>query len=286
MHTSLPALTRTQPVRAICLGVAMLLVAGGGLFPSPAWPQAETPNSKWNLPYVPYEGQEGKDVVWVPTPEALVEKMLDMADVTAGETVVDLGSGDGRTVIAAAKRGAKARGIEYNPDLVRYARQRANEAGVADQARFEAADIFESDFSDAQVITMFLLPSLNERLRPTLLDLKPGTRIVSNSFGMGDWPVDDMATLDNCSAWCTAMLWVVPAKVGGRWRTDGGDELVLDQRFQLLDGRLGDRPITMARLHGDDIVFFVDGRRYTGTVNGNTISGRSATGGAWSATRQ
>lgn len=251
---------------------------------APATAQSETPSSKWNLPYVPYEGQEGKDVVWVPTPEDLVEKMLDIAEVSPADYLIDLGSGDGRTVIAAARRGLRAHGIEYNPDMVRYAQQRANEAGVADRATFQEADLFESDFSKAQVITMFLLPSINERLRPRLLELKPGTRIVSNSFGMGDWPVDEMVTIDNCSAWCTAMLWVVPAKVGGAWRVGSG-ELRLDQRFQLFEGSYGGRPISMGRVHGDRIAFFVDGKRYTGTVNGNTIKGQIEGGGSWSATR-
>lgn len=247
--------------------------------------QDQTPAQKWNLPYVPYEGQDGKDVVWVPTPEALVEKMLDIAKVRPGETLVDLGSGDGRTVIAAAKRGLKARGIEYNADLVGYARKRAADAGVADRARFEAADIFESDFTDAQVLTLFLLPSLNERLRADILRLRPGTRIVSNTFGMGDWPVDDMATVgENCSAWCTALLWVVPASVNGEWRV--GDRILrFDQKFQLVEGRLGDRPISLGRVWGEEVSFVVDGVKYSGAINGRTIEGKTSDGGAWSATR-
>lgn len=276
---SVSAFART--VRVVLGGLVVLAIVA----PPPAAAQDESPTRKWNLPYVPYEGQDGKDVVWVPTPETLVEKMLDIAGARPGETLVDLGSGDGRTVIAAARRGLDARGIEYNPDLVDYARKRATAAGVGDRARFENADIFESDFSDAQVITLFLLPSLNERLRPEILKLKPGTRIVSNTFGMGDWPVDDMAEVgDGCSAWCTALLWVVPASVEGEWRV-GDRVLKLDQRFQLVEGALGDQPISLGRVWGEDVTFVVDGVHYTGTVNGRTIEGKTSKGGAWTATR-
>ena len=128
--------------------------------------------------YEPQVGQEGKDVVWVPTPQALVEKMLDLAKVTPKDYVIDLGSGDGRTVITAAKRGAKAQGIDYNADMVELAKRNAAKEGVSDKATLATAYLFESDFSQAQVITMFLLPSINLKLRPKILDLNPGTRIV------------------------------------------------------------------------------------------------------------
>src|ERR671914_212579 len=143
--------------------------------------------------YEPQVGQEGKDVIWVPTSQALVDKMLDMAKVTPKDYVIDLGSGDGRTVITAAKRGAKALGIEYNPDMVELSKRNAAKAGVSDKANFAKADLFESDFSKATVITMFLLPDINLKLRPKLLNLRPGTRIVSNSFTMGDWKPDESA---------------------------------------------------------------------------------------------
>ena len=143
--------------------------------------------------YEPQVGQEGKDVIWVPTPQALVDKMLDMAKVTPKDYVIDLGSGDGRTVITAAKRGSKALGIEYNPDMVELSKRTAAKEGVSDKASFVKADLFESDFSQAQVITMFLLSSINLKLRPKILDLKPGTRIVSNTFDMGDWKPDQTA---------------------------------------------------------------------------------------------
>src|SRR5215207_9815706 len=159
--------------------------------------------------FKPEVGQEGKDVIWVPTPQELVEKMLDMAKATPKDYVIDLGSGDGRTVITAAKRGAKALGIEYNPDMVELSKRNASKEGVSDKANFVKADLFESDFSQAQVITMFLLPDINIRLRPKILDLKPGTRIVSNSFTMGDWNADETATVkDGCASYCTAHLWL------------------------------------------------------------------------------
>src|SRR5574341_131332 len=189
-------------------------------------------------PYEPQVGQEGKDVIWVPTPQALVDRMLDMAKVTPNDFVIDLGSGDGRTVISAAKRGAKALGIEYNPDMVELSKRNAAKAGVSDKASFVKADLFESDFSQAQVITMFLLPDINIRLRPKILDLKPGTRIVSNSFTMGEWKADDTADAkDGCVSYCTAYLWIVPAKVEGTWQLAQGS-LTLSQSFQMISGAL------------------------------------------------
>jgi Methyltransferase domain len=238
-------------------------------------------------PYEPTVGQAGKDVVWVPSPEALVEKMLDMAKVTPQDYLIDLGSGDGRTVIAAAKRGARALGIEYNPDMVELSKRNAAAAKVSDKATFVKADIFESDFSKATVITMFLLPSLNLQLRPKLLDLTPGTRIVSNSFTMEAWQDDDTVTLaQDCTSWCTAHFWIVPAKVGGTWKV-GQDTLTLSQEFQMVSGTLGSRPITAGRLRGPDITFIVGNTEYTGRVNGNTMSGniKGGNGSAWTATR-
>ena len=166
--------------------------------------------------YAPRVGQAGKDVVWVPTPDSLVDKMLELAKVTPSDYLIDLGSGDGRTVITAAKRGTRAHGIEYNPDMVELSKRSAAMEGVSDKATFAKADLFESDFSQATVITMFLLPQINLKLRPKILDLKPGTRIVSNSFTMGEWEADETAsTSDNCSGYCTALLWIVPRQ-GGR----------------------------------------------------------------------
>jgi SAM-dependent methyltransferase len=238
--------------------------------------------------FQPQVGQEGKDVIWVPTPQALVEKMLDMAKVTANDYVIDLGSGDGRTVITAAKRGAKALGIEYNPDMVELSKRNAAKEGVNDKASFMKADLFESDFSQAQVITMFLLPDINIKLRPKILNLKPGTRIVSNSFTMGDWAADETANVkDGCASYCTAYLWIVPAKVEGTWKVPQG-ELALTQKYQMISGTLksatNSSPIT-GRLNGDQIAFTAGGTEYSGRVNGNVIEGNTAGNGSWKATR-
>jgi precorrin-6B methylase 2 len=237
-------------------------------------------------PFEPTVGQAGKDVVWVPTPQALVDKMLDLAKLTPQDFLMDLGSGDGRTVITAAKRGARAMGIEYNPDMVELSRKNAAEAKVSDRATFEKADLFETDLSKAQVITMFLLPSINMKLRPKLLDLKPGTRIVANSFTMEDWSADETANVtENCTSWCTALLWIVPAKVSGTWQTPQGD-LQLTQQFQMLSGSLGGVAIADARMRGDQIAFTAGGVKFTGTVSGNTIKGTASSGGAFTATKK
>ncbi len=247
---------------------------------APRAQQTQTPSK----PYEPEVGQEGKDVVWVPTPQAVVDKMLDMAKVTPQDFVIDLGSGDGRTVITAAKRGARALGIEYNPDMVELSRRNAASAGVGDKAAFAQADLFESDFSKATVITMFLLPSINMQLRPKILDLKPGTRIVSNTFTMEDWEADETVTVtDGCGTnWCTALFWIVPAKVEGTWQLPQGD-LKLTQRFQTVTGTLGSTPISDGRLRGDEITFNAGKVKYTGRVNGNVIRGTLAGGGSWTA---
>lgn len=223
-------------------------------------------------PYEPFVGQPGKDVVWVPTPQALVDRMLDMAKVTPEDFVIDLGSGDGRTVITAAKRGARALGIEYDGNLVRLSQRNAEREGVADRAKFVEQDLFEADLSQATVITMFLLPSINLQLRPTLLKLKPGTRIVSNTFTMDDWEADATETLDRASgcegSWCTALLWIVPAQVGGTHQIPQG-ELTLEQTFQMLKGtlRAKGRSIPVeGRVIGEEVVLTVEGRELRGRV--------------------
>ena len=189
--------------------------------------------------YAPTEGQPGKDVIWLPTRETVADKMLGLARVTPQDYLIDLGSGDGRLVIAAAKRGARALGIEYNPDLVELSRRNAVAEGVAGATQFVKADIFESDFSQASVITMFLLPDLNLKLRPKLLQLKPGTRVVSNTFAMADWIPDETAEVGGeCATYCTALLWIVPANVDGEWNLGSG-RLALSQTFQTISGTLG-----------------------------------------------
>jgi len=246
--------------------------------------------------YEPKVGQQGKDVVWVPTPQALVDKMLALGKVTAEDLLVDLGSGDGRTVITAAKRGTRSLGIEYNPDMVELSRRNAQQAGVTAKAEFKRADLFETDFSYATVVTMFLLPDINIRLRPKILDMKPGTRIVSNSFTMGEWKWDDSVVAtpeDGCSSYCTAYLWIVPAKVAGTWKTPQG-VLRLEQEFQNVTGTLtaGGKPLTLTggKLRGDQISFSAGGTQYSGRVNAERIEGTVKVGSNaasfWNATRE
>jgi precorrin-6B methylase 2 len=237
--------------------------------------------------FTPVPGQPGKDVVWVPTPYPLIEKMLDMAKVTAKDYVIDLGSGDGRTVIAAAKRGARAHGIEYNPEMVELSKRNAAREGVSDRATFAQGDLFESDLSKADVISLFLLSSINLKLRPTILELRPGTRIVSNTFDMGEWEADATATAAGCDSWCTALLWIVPAKVEGTWRLPQG-ELVLKQSFQVFSGTLktGNTILPVkCKLQGDQITFTAGKNQYSGRVSGNVMEGALKPGGNWKATR-
>ena len=245
-----------------------------------------------NNVYVPHVGQAGKDVIWVPTPDALVAKMLEIAKVTPQDYLIDLGSGDGRTVIAAAKLKAKATGVEYNPDMVELSKKKAEEAGVSDRASFVKADLFEYDFSNANVITMFLLPEINLRLRPKLLEMKPGTRIVTNTFTMGEWKPDLEVTIDENTSWNTALLWIVPARVDGTWKM-GKDELSLNQEFQKFYGtfKQGGKsvPITEGTINGTAITFKAGGIVYTGQVNDNSMSGTYTEGNKkadWSASKQ
>lgn len=281
---TLPPLSAPR-IRAAMLASAMafsLCYAAGAMAQAAAAAPAKAGEQKG---YVPDIGQDGKDVIWVPTPQTLVDKMLDMAKVTPKDRLMDLGSGDGRTVITAAQRGLTAQGIEYNPDLVELSRQNAKRAGVADRATFVAADLFATDLSQADVITMFLLSTINEKLRPKILDLPAGTRVVSNTFRMGDWEPDASETITkDCQTYCTALLWIVPAKVQGKWDM-GGQTLQLDQRYQMLSGKLGSAPISDARLDGAAITFTADGVRYVGLVNGRGMSGSAAGKGEWAARR-
>ena len=233
-------------------------------------------------PFKPEVAQAGKDVVWVPTPQVTVDAMLGLAKLTKDDYLIDLGSGDGIIVITAAKRGARALGIEYNPDMVTYAEQKAKEAGVSARATFRKADLFQTDFSQATVLTMFLLPQINLQLRPTILDLKPGTRVVSNTFTMDDWEADQTVAVENCpTSWCTALLWIVPAKVNGVWKM-GSSTLALDQTFQMVTGTLGPAAITDGRLNGADITFTAGGTKYAGKVSQD---GKTIAGAGWTATR-
>lgn len=237
-------------------------------------------------PYEPIVGQEGKDVVWVPTPHVLTERMLDMAKVTPLDYVMDLGSGDGRNVIAAAKRGARARGFEYNPDMVALSRRIAAKEGVDGRAEFVQGDMFEADISAATVLALFLLPDNLTRLTPKFLNLNPGSRIVANGFGIGGWDPDETSRVEgDCEQWCTAYLYIVPAKVAGTWKLPSGT-LLLDQRFQLLTGTLetGGKTLSLTngRLRGDQVTFTAGGVTYEGRVNGDAMEGAN---NAWRAVR-
>ncbi len=246
--------------------------------------------SLW-LPVAMAQPAGGRDTV--PTPQVLVDKMLDLANVTADDMVVDLGSGDGRTVIAAARRGAAARGIEYDPAMVELSRRNVEAAGVTGKARIDHADIFDSDFSSADVVAIFLLPDLYDRLRPALLAMKPGTRVVSNTFGMGAWQPDRTSTVpEECDLFfCKALLWIVPARVGGRWALDAGElsgELAIEQKFQNFTGtlRIGSAVAPIhGRLKGNEIVFTTGGVEYVGRVDGGTIEGTTKAGDKWTARR-
>jgi hypothetical protein len=230
-----------------------------------------------NLEYQPEPGQEGKDVRWFPTPQALVEKMLDMAEITSSDFLIDLGSGDGRTVISAAKRGVHAIGIEYNPDLVELSKKTAEKEGVKDRTDFIKTDLFKYDFSKATVITMFLLPEINLSLRPILLKMKPGTRIVSTTFTMQNWKYDDMVKVeDKTSNWTTAYLWIVPANAEGTWKFSDC-ELKLYQQFQMVTGQIikGGQSVNISggRLRGKNLVFNAEGKIYNCSLEGDTMTG-------------
>ena len=243
-------------------------------------------------PFEPVEGQPGKDVVWVPTPHVLVEKMLDIARVTPVDFVMDLGSGDGRNVIAAAKRGARGRGVEWNEDMIALSRRIAEKEGVANKAEFVQGDMYEADISQATVLALFLLTENLNKMVHRFLELKPGSRIVVNGFEIDEWKYDETARADaECGSWCTGYLYIVPARVAGAWRLPEG-LLTLEQKFQEVTGTLTaggtSTPIANGRLRGDQIRFTVRGTEYIGRVAGDTMSGELKGGatGAWTATRK
>lgn len=281
---------------ALATGGLVLHVAGGEPI---VLPPVSSGSSGWTppsagaaYPYAPRRGQSGKDVVWIPSEQAVVDTMLDLAGLTPEDTLLDLGSGDGRIVIGAAHRGATAIGVEYDPALVDLSRRLAEDAGVSDRASFVRGDIFETDLSRATVITMFLLPELNLRLRPALLALRPGTRIVSNTFTMDDWLPDGSATVgDGCHTWCVAFLWVIPERVEGVWRL-GSSRLMLSQRFQDVSGTIrgpgADVNEVTGRVSGTKIRLRVGEPLYEGVVAGDRMEGTVETAGRrdpWHATR-
>jgi hypothetical protein len=235
--------------------------------------------------YKPQVGQEGKDVIWVPTPEGLIDKMLEAAKVSDKDTLFDLGAGDGIIAITAARKyGAKSVGIEYNPEMAQFARRKVAEAGMTDKVKIITGDIFQEDFSAATVVTLYLMPHLNLKLRPILLKMKPGTRVVSNTFTMGEWEPDETVFDQHWKGY----FWVVPAQIEGAWVMTGMEggplRLNISQSFQNIGGTLtrGGQTLTLlgAKLRGDEVKFqFVtpdrkvhafsgrlEGRRLTGTV--------------------
>jgi len=267
--------------RAAQRWLALLMLAAAGA--AAAQPAAND--------YQPTYGQPGKDVVWIPTPDHVVEKMLDMARVTSRDYVIDLGSGDGRNVIAAARRGARALGVEFNPDLVTLSKRNAAAAGVAERAAFVHGDMFEADISQATVLPLFLLPSNLEKLAPKFIKLQPGARIVSNTYEIGGgWEPDETARTEPCKSWCIAHLYVVPAQVAGTWRLENGAWLTLEQHYQKLGGsyQLDDLAVPLAEGHldGYKISFKINELQYTGQINGETMSGvaRGRANAEWSAT--
>jgi hypothetical protein len=253
--------------------------------------------------FQPQVGQSGKDVIWVPTPDDVVERMLTMAQVTPNDSVWDLGAGDGKIAIMAARKfGARATGIEYNPDMVKHANDNAQKAGVAGSGQGKAVirhgDIFATDFSSATVITLYLLPALNMKLRPQLLSMRPGTRVVSHSFSMEDWEADEISSVDGRRAY----FWLVPANVMGGWHLDAGAQKVdisLEQTFQKITGTVTLGPVhgglRDARLRGSHITFaYLDQtglrRDFSGRVTGGKMEGtfRDEKGaeGKWTATKK
>jgi hypothetical protein len=241
--------------------------------------------------FEPVVGQSGKDVVWVPTPASTVAKMLDLAKVTPQDFVMDLGSGDGRNIIAAAKRGANGLGVEWNEDMVELSRRNAQEAGVADKAKFVQGDMYAADISKANVMAMFLLTENLDKLMPKFVNLRPGSRIVINGFGITGWTPDVTERAGgDCGSWCTVHLFYVPAKVGGTWQLGKG-RLTIKQSFQKITGTLAtgsnNTPIE-GSLNGEAITFTAGGATYSGRVNGNAMSGeiKGGSGGKWSATKK
>jgi SAM-dependent methyltransferase len=284
--TAHPRIARwRQPIRLVpaasrrLIGIAAIALFAAALAAGPVQAQE-------GKPYQPARGQAGKDVVWIPTPDALVTRMLKLAQVTPQDYVVDLGAGDGKIVIAAARDfAARGLGLEYDPKLVEHAQRNAQAAGVADRAKFRQADIFVTDFSNADVVTMYLLPDLNLRLRPTLLAMKPGTRLVSHQFTLGNWQPDETSWVE----YRPAYLWIVPANTGGTWQAryaDAGGPVVatmtLEQTFQKVAGSLEFGPVRTGLRHpqldGSRFSFaFTDGqgvlRQVAATVSGDRMQG-------------
>ena len=255
---------------ALALG-ALLAGSGAGLAPAQDFAQTIVP-------------QEPRlDVIYVPTPQEVVDRMLDMAEVKPGDTMIDFGCGDGRMVVIAAKRGARGYGIDINPVRIQEANENARKAGVSDRVEFKIANLFEEDLSKADVMAMYLLTDINLKLRPKILDtMKPGTRIVSHAFDMGDWQPDQRDTVSNKNVF----LWYVPAKIAGKWTVKGEPNMTLDltQTYQFITGtaEINGKTVEIekGRLKGEDFTFNLGDKTYRGRVNDNSIEGSG-----WTATR-
>jgi len=259
----------------------------GAVFAAAFSAQAQAPRSCDEV-FQPQVGQSGKDVIWVPTPDELVSRMLNAAKVTKDDLVFDLGAGDGKIAIAAARDfGARSVGIEFKKEMADLARCNAQRAGVSDRVTIINGDIFKEDFSKATVVSMYLLPDLNLRLRPTILKMRPGTRIVTNSFTMGDWEPDRVLS----GPGNTGYYWVVPAPVEGNWTLDGVDgntaaTISLTQRYQRVGGTISmggkSQPLLEPRLEGAELRFaFIDGsnglRSARATIDGAAMKGETGT---------
>jgi len=270
-------------MRSSSLSTLATLLLGASLAVVSAPLQAQSPACTFK----PSVGQSGKDVVWVPTPDPIVDRMLRMAQVTPSDYLIDLGSGDGKIVIMAAQKfKVRGHGVEYNPNMVDLARCQAREARVTDMVRFDQGDIFKSDFTQATVITMYLLPTLNLRLRPVLFEkMKPGTRIVSHQFTMGDWQADETSTIDGR----TSHFWILPANAGGAWKLawrgeagEGAGDLSIEQTFQKIEGRVRfgavDAGLREPKLRGEAISFELMDEAgalwsFSGRLRGDRIEG-------------
>ena len=280
---------------ASALAFAMLFTAAAdsaepNRTPAPQ-PDTSSAEPSRDRTYKPVMGQQGKDVVWIPSPTGMVELMLDMAKVTPQDFVIDLGSGDGRNVIAAARRGARALGVEFNPDLVELSKRNAAAQGLGDKAQFVQGDMFAADISKATALVLFLIPQNLEKLAGKFYAMRPGTRIVSNTYEIGGgWEPDDTQRLPLCASWCGAHLYIVPAKVAGTWRLPEGD-LTLEQSFQYVWGSYDYNGIRLnvenGRLRGDEISFVANGVEYSGRVSGDAMSGvaKGRATSSWRATR-
>ena len=268
--------------------MASLALLTGPLIAALMFAQAQTQAPP--KPFEPTVGMAGKDVVWVPSTPEVVEKMLDVAKVTPQDFVMDLGSGDGRMIIAAAKRGARGVGVEYNPDMVALSRQRAKEAGVDGKAMFEQGDMYEADISKASVMALFLLTANLDKMKDKFLALKPGSRIVLNTFRITGWEPDETVTVENgCTSWCTVLLHIVPARVSGAWQLGQG-QLRLSQDFQNVSGELtsgGTTSSVTGALKGEEIKLTIGGVDYSGRVTGDRIEGTfGPQRQRWTATRK